>query len=357
MAALKSALSAKLLDNGPFRFGFIATIGVLLALALGIAVTNLSYSLTLIFFALFVSLGLYPLVTKLEKRKLSRGAAVGIVAGAFVIVVALLIWMIVPVIIEQAGQLARYFPTGVDQIEHQPWFLSVNEFFGGALLPFVEYVQTAAADPAVWLAVGGGALRIGANILNATFGTIFVVALTLYFVIGLESMKKGLYSLVPASRRAEFAEISEEIFESVGKYLSGMFILAVMNAAFSFLLLTAMGVRYAGILAAFALPITFIPVVGSLISAGVMTFVSLFTSPQAALVVLLVMLAYLQVEAYVLTPRIVGKAITIPGSLVLIGAMVGATLLGLLGALVACPVSAAILLIMKKVIVPAQDAR
>ena len=97
--------------------------------------------------------------------------------------------------------------------------------------------------------------------------------------------------------------------------------------------------------------------VGSLISTALVTFVSLFTSPQTALVVLMVMLVYLQVEAYVLTPRIVGKAIRIPGSLVLIGAMVGASLLGLLGALVACPISASILLIVKKVVVPSQAAR
>jgi len=103
--------------------------------------------------------------------------------------------------------------------------------------------------------------------------------------------------------------------------------------------------------------ITFIPVVGSLISASIMTVVSLFTSPTTGLIVGIVMFVYLQLEAYVLTPRIVGKAIRIPGSLVLIGAMVGATLLGLLGALVACPVSASILLITKKVIVPTQNER
>jgi predicted PurR-regulated permease PerM len=69
------------------------------------------------------------------------------------------------------------------------------------------------------------------------------------------------------------------------------------------------------------------------------------------------MLVYVQVEAYVLTPRIVGKAISIPGSLVLIGAMVGGTLLGLLGALIACPTTASVLLIIKKVVVPRQRLR
>ena len=347
----------RLLQSGPFRFGFFTTLGVLLALVLGAAIGNLGYPLTLIFFALFVSLGLYPVVLKLESFKMSRTVAVLIVMGAFVVIVALLLWLVIPVLVEQITLLIHNLPSGLNDIEHQDWFISVNETFHGGLLPFVQSLEAAAADPAVWLAISGGALRVGANILNGTFGVIFVVALTLYFVAGLELMKKGLYSLVPASRRVGFSEIAEEIFQSVGKYLTGMFILALINATFTFIVLTIVGNPFAPILAALALPITFIPVVGSLISASICTVISLFVSPEAGLIVLIVLFIYLQVEAYVLTPRIVGKAIRIPGSLVLIGAMVGATLLGLLGALVACPISASILLITKKVIQPAQDAR
>jgi len=345
----------RLLNSGPFRFGFITTLGVLLALVLGLAIGSLTYPLTLIFFALFVSLGLYPVVLKLESMRFSRTGAVLTVMAAFLVIVALALWRIVPNIVEQAGQLIKYIPAGLNEIESQEWFLALNETFGGNLLPFVETIQVAAADPAVWIAVGGGALQVSANILNGTFGAIFVIALTLYFVAGLESMKHGLYSLVPASRREGFAEISEEIFQSVGKYLSGMFLLALINAAFSFVLLTILGVPWAGILAAFAIVITFIPVIGSLISASVMTVVSLFTSPEVGLIVGIVMFIYLQFEAYVLTPRVIGKAVQVPGPLVLIGAMVGATLLGLLGALVANTVSASILLILKKVVVPAQN--
>ena len=355
MALPESAV--RLLNSGPFRFGFVTTIGVVLALVLAAAVGNLGYPITLIFFALFVSLGLYPVVLKLESWKFSRTQAVLTVMAVFLVLMVALLLLIVPTVVRQAAELVKYLPLGVVQIEHQDWFSSLNDFLGGQLLPLMETLQKQIADPALWIAVGGGALHVTATVVNGVFGTIFVIALALYFVGGLESMKGALYSLVPASRREGFSEIAEEIFQSVGKYLTGMFLLAVINATVSFILLTLVGVPWAGILAAFALPITFIPVIGSLISASVMTFVSLFTSPQTALIVGIFMFVYLQVEAYVLTPRIVGKAIQIPGALVLIGAMVGATLLGLLGALVACPTSAAILLITKKVIRPAQDAR
>ncbi|MET1052616.1 MAG: AI-2E family transporter [Mycetocola sp.] len=345
------------LSGGPFRFGFVATLGGLLALLLGAAIVSLSTALTLIFVALFICLGLYPTVRKLESRGFSRNGAVLTVLAAFVLVVTLLAWLIVPIIVTQATELAKYLPSGVDQIEHQAWFITVNENLGGVLTPGLQWLERATSDPSVWLTIGGGALRVGAGILNGTAGTVFVIVLTLYFVAGLESIKQAAYSLVPASKRASFIDLSETIAASVGKYLGGMVILAAMNAVFTFLLLTACGVRFAPVLAALAFPITLIPLVGSVVNLVIITVVSLFTSPTAALIVFLVMLVYVQVEAYVFTPRIVGKAINIPGSLVLIGALVGGTLLGLLGALIACPVTASVLLILKKVVIPTQNAR
>ncbi|GAA0998035.1 AI-2E family transporter [Subtercola frigoramans] len=348
---------SRLFSQGPFKTAFVATLGVLLALLLGSAAVSLSTAFTLIFLSLFVCLGLYPVVQKLERRKFSRTGAVFTVLGAFVVIVGLLAWLILPIVVEQATKLVTYLPSGIDQIEHQAWFESVNGAFGGSLTPGIDWLTQAVADPNVWLAVGGGALRVGAGILNGVFGTVFVVVLTLYFVASLETIKAAAYSLVPASKRDGFIDLSETIAASVGKYLGGMVILAAMNAVFTFILLTACGVAYAPVLAALAFPITLIPLVGPVINLILITFVSLFTSPGAALIVFLVMLVYVQVESYVLTPRIVGKAISIPGSLVLIGALIGGTLLGLIGALIACPVSASLLLIMKKVVVPAQNTR
>jgi len=347
----------RLLQAGPFRFGFITATGVLLALALGFAVASLAQALTLIFLALFISLGLKPIVAQLERRGLSKVVALLIVLAGFLVLVALLVWLVVPVVVDELGKLIAYLPAGLDQIEDQDWFVTLNANLGGILTGFVELLQHTLADPTFWVTVGGGALRIGLGIVSGVFSVIFVVALTIYFVVGHEQMKNALVRLVPASRRAGFRDIAEQIITSVGKYLSGMVLLAIMNATFTFIVLTTAGVQYAGLLAALALPITFIPLVGSVISTILCTSVALFTSPTAGLITLIALLVYMQVEAYVLTPRIVGKAIQIPGSLVLIGALIGGTLLGLLGALVACPVSASLVLIVKKVVMPIQDAK
>lgn len=344
----------RLLDSGPFRFGFIATIGVLLALGLGAAVGSLSGPITLIFFALFVSLGLAPVVSRLERWGLPKWAAMLAVMAGFLLAVALLLWLVLPVVIDQAVELVTTLPRSFDELEASDWFIATNEFFGGGLIPLVEWVQTEIAKPDFWLTVSGGAFRVGVSVVNGIFGTIFVIALTLYFIASMEPMKNALYDLVPQSRRTGVAELTEEITGNVGAYLSGMFVLAVINSIVTFIVLTVAGVPWAPLLAAIALPITFIPLVGSLISWGIASSVAFLTSPTAGLITLITILIYMQIEAYVLTPKVLGKAIKIPGALVLIGAMIGGTLLGLLGALVACPISAALLLIVKKVIIPRQ---
>ena len=99
------------------------------------------------------------------------------------------------------------------------------------------------------------------------------------------------------------------------------------------------------------------PLIGSVLYWITATIIALFTGWLPALIFAIVYLIYMQLEAYVLTPRVMNKAISVPGALVVIGAMVGGTLLGLLGALVAIPVTASILLIIKQVFIPRQDAK
>ena len=340
-----------------FRSGFVLTLGVLAALGLGAAVVSLTYVLTLVFVALFVALGLDPVVSRLERLGLSRVKAVLCVIAVLLAFSALVLVLVIPLLVTEGRKLLVSLPSSLEGIESQTWFIELNDTLGGALIPGLEWLQRTVADPAVWLTVGNGALQAGFGVANGVFAVLFVTMLTMYFVIGLEPLKNGIYELVPASKRIRVRELGEEIAASVGSYLSGMAILAAINATFTFILLTVMQVPFAAVLGILALPLTMIPLVGSVISTTVVTIAALFHSPGTALVVLLVMVCYMQIEAYVLTPKIVGKAIRIPASMVLIGALAGGTLAGLLGALVACPLSAAILLILKKVVVPAQAAR
>ena len=136
-----------------------------------------------------------------------------------------------------------------------------------------------------------------------------------------------------------------------------MVILAFCNSMVALALHLILGLPFPGLMAIAAFCITLIPLIGSVCYWIFATFLALFTDPLSALIFAVVYLIYMQLEAYVLTPKVMNKAVSVPGALVVIGALVGGTLLGLLGALVAIPITASILLIIKRIYIPRQDAK
>ena len=218
-------------------------------------------------------------------------------------------------------------------------------------------MQKFITDPANIAAVSGGLLKVGAGIATAISGALIVVVLTLYFVASLPGIKESMMQFAPARNRPRVRQLTNQITDSVGGYLMGMVILAFFNSVVATLLPLVLGLPYPLLMGVLAFSITIIPLVGPVLYWIFATVLALFTSPLAALIFGICYLIYIQIEAYVITPRVMSKAISIPGSLVVIGALIGGTLLGLIGALVAVPVTASILLIIKQVYIPKQDAK
>ncbi|MBO9626428.1 MAG: AI-2E family transporter [Microbacterium sp.] len=341
----------------PFVFGFLVTLGGLAAIALGFAITNLSTVLIYIALALFAALGLDPAVRFLERRGLSRAMSVVVVILALVVVIALILWMVLPIVIEQIASFVNSVPGMIQDFTRSDVYATLEKQFGDQFETLVADVQRFLTDPGNIATIGGGALKVGAGIATGISGAIVVLVLTLYFVATLPGIKTGLLRLAPARDRARAADITDQITDSVGGYVMGMVVLAFFNALLAFLLYLFLGLPFPPLMATVAFCITLIPLVGSVMFWIIGSGLALFTNPVAALVFAIVYLVYMQVEAYVITPRVMNRAISIPGSLVVIGALAGGTLLGLLGALVAVPVAASILIIINQVWVPRQDAR
>ncbi|MFJ4015088.1 AI-2E family transporter [Microbacterium sp. NPDC090014] len=341
----------------PFVFGFLVTIGGLAAIVLGLAVANLSTVLIYIALALFAALGLDPTVRFLERRGLSRAISVVVAILGLVVVAGLVVWMVLPVVIDQVASFVRSVPGMIQEFTRSDIYATLDAQFGDQFQDLVADVQTFLTDPGNIAAIGGGALQVGASIANAISGIIVVLVLTLYFVATLPSIKSGMLRLAPARDRARASDITEQITDSVGAYVMGMVVLAFCNAVLAFLLYLFLGLPFPPLMATVAFCITLIPLVGSVIFWIIGTSLALFTNPVAALVFALIYLVYMQIEAYVITPRVMNKAVAVPGALVVIGALAGGTLLGLLGALVAVPVAASILIVIKQVLIPRQDAR
>ena len=341
----------------PFVFGFLLTLGGLGAVVLGLALANLTTVLIYIALAVFAALGLDPAVRMLERRGLSRGLSVLFVILGLVVVFALLLWIIVPILVDQISSFVRSVPGMVQEFSKSDLYATLEKQFGEQFQDLVAEVQKFLSDFGNIAMIGGGALKVGASIATGISGAIIVLVLTLYFLASLSGIKASLLRLVPARDRARASVITDEITDSVGGYVMGMVVLAFCNALLAFLLFFFLGLPFPPLMATVAFCITLIPLVGPVLFWIIGTGIALFTNPLGALIFAIIYLIYMQIEAYVITPRVMNRAISIPGSLVVIGALAGGTLLGLLGALVAVPVTASILIIIKQVWVPKQDAQ
>ena len=341
----------------PFVFGFLVTLGGLGALVIGSALYNLSTVLIYIALALFAALGLDPAVRFLERRGISRALSVVVTILALIVVVALVLWMIVPIVVDQIAGFVKSVPGMIQDFTKSDLYATLNNQFGDQFQDLVSEVQKFLSDFGNLATIGGGALQVGASIASGISGAIVVLVLTLYFLATLPAMRQGMLRLVPARDRDRAGDISQQITDSVGGYVMGMVVLAFCNATLALILYTVLGLPFPPLMAAIAFCVTLIPLVGSVLFWMIGTILALFTNPIAALVFAAIYLVYMQIEAYVLTPRVMNKAVAVPGSLVVIGALAGGTLLGLLGALVAVPVTASILIIVKQVVVPKQDSR
>ena len=343
--------------DSPFTAGLLLTLGGLAALLLGIALTNIATVIIYIALAMFASLGLDPVLKRLERHGVKRPWAIAIVFLILGVIGAGLLWLVVPTLVTQIGQFITGIPTTIANFEKTDTYAWLEGIFGPGLNTLVTDLETFITNPANIAAVSGGLLKIGAGIATAVSGALIIVVLTLYFVASLPAIKESMMQFAPARNRPRVRELTNQITDSVGGYLMGMVILAFFNSVVATLLHLILGLPYPLLMGVLAFSITIIPLVGPVLYWIFATVLALFTSPLSALIFGILYLIYIQIEAYVITPRVMSKAISIPGSLVVIGALIGGTLLGLIGALVAVPVTASILLIIKQVYIPKQDAK
>ena len=342
-----------------FRVGLLGGLGVLVALLIGGAITTLSTIITYIGAALFISLGVDPAVSWLERRRFPRWAAIVTVFAVIVAVVVGLVFAVVPVIVDQVNNLVSTLPGFIAEASKGDWiadvqknlpdFIDLSAILQGA----VDWVQSNLST------IGGGVLQVGLGIASFATGLIVILILTLYFVASLNTMKRGVYRLVPASKRARFADLAEQISQAVGRYVMGQATIAAINGvlAFGFLsLLTIWGGKYPALFAFIGFLFALIPLVGTITGSAIIVLGTLLLGgPLPAIIAAAYYLVYMQVEAYIVTPRVMGRAVKVPGAIVVIAALAGGTLLGILGALIAIPIAAAVLLIIDQVVVPRQN--
>lgn len=339
--------------QSPFFVGFVGALGVLVAYWLAHAVTMLTTVLTLLLVAFFLTLALNPLVEALTRRGIRRPGAVSLVFLGLIGVFTALGLLVIPPVVNQAGQLVDNLPGYLNNLLKNDVVQRLDSQYHIVSRFQAELEKRVTSGDFVGT-VFGGVLGAGKAVASGVFSALTVLILTLYFLSSLPRVKHAAYGMVPASRRPRFMSLSEEIMRRVGSYAIGQVTVATINAVASFVMMTIIGLKYAAVLAVVVGFLGLIPMVGATLGAAVVCLVAFFDEPKKALIALIYYIVYQQIENYVVAPRIMMRTVSVPGAVTVVAALAGGTLLGVLGALLAIPVAAGLLLIYEEVLVPRQ---
>ncbi|MDT8914490.1 AI-2E family transporter [Amycolatopsis sp. PS_44_ISF1] len=339
----------KRLDRrSPFFIGMAATAGVAVTYGLIQLLAGAEQILVLVGLALFLAIGLEPAVSWLVNHRFPRWLAVTTV---FVVAFAALggfLAAAIPVIVEQATALVNQAPGYLRQAQDHNTFLGrLNERFH--LQQAIESAVTSGDG------LTSGVLGAGKAVFNVVTDGLILVVLTIYFVADLPRIRATMYRLIPHSRRPRAILIGDDIFAKVGGYVLGNLAVSVIAGVLTLVWLLSFGVPYAALLAIAVAVLDLVPVIGSVIGGALIALVALTVSLPVFFATVGFALVYRVVEDYLLVPRIIGNALKVPALVTVVAVLLGGALLGVVGALVAIPVAAAILLLLEQVLYPRLD--
>ncbi len=339
--------------HGPVALGFLVGLGWFFAQVLGGLLVSISSVLILVVVSFFLAAGLDPSVRWLTRRGLRRPYAVLAVIVGFVAALVLFVVALVPVISDQISAIVDNAPGWLEQLQGNSQVQALDERF-----QVIEKAQAFISDGKFAGSFFGGVLGATVAVLGFLANAFIVVVLTLYFLASLERTKSAIYELAPASRRTRVRDLGDRMLESIGGYVSGAVVVATCAGVSSLVFLMVVGMQdYAVALAAVVTLLDVIPMIGATIGAVIVSAIAMATDVKTGIICVIFYVIYQQVENYVIYPRVMARSVDVPGAVTVIAALTGAALLGVVGALLAIPTAAALLLLLREVWVPRQSAR
>ena len=344
-------LGAPINRSNPFYFGFVATLGVLTAIVLMRALSSVSQILVLILIALFLAAGLNPAVEALQKRRMSRSAAVTVIFSAVILFVIFFALVVVPPVVTQGSQLINTAPSLLQDLMKNETINKLNDQFG--LIDTLQAkLNSFTSDGTLLISAFGGVIGVGKSVLSGFFTAFTILVLTLYFITSLPQAINLSLSIVPASRRDRVGRLTHAVIARIGAFVGSQILIAAMAAAFVVILATSLGMPSPIAIGMIVLVVALIPLVGHFLGCAVVTLIALTQSVLIGAIAFVAYVVYVQVENYIVTPRIMKRTLSVPGAVTIIAALIGSSLLGLVGGLLAVPVAASIILILDEVVIP-----
>ena len=331
-----------------FYLGLMASAGVAVTYAAVRVLGSASSALVLIGVAFFLALGLEPAVSRLANRRLPRWAAVTLVVVVVFAVVAGSVAAAIPPLAEQAREFIEQVPHYIQQVQDHSSVIGRLSARYQLWQRITDTIHTA----------GGSAFEEFVKGATAVFGAVsnvgIVAVLTVYFLVDMPRIRATLYRFVPNSRRPRAILIGDEIMAKVGDYVFGNVVTSVIAGAATFVWCTVFDVPYPLLLGAFVALLDLLPY-GSSVGGFIVAVVALTVSVPVSIATIGFYIAFRLCEDYILVPKVIGRAVKVPAVVTVVAVLIGGALLGVVGALVAIPIAAALQLLTQELVFPTLD--
>ncbi len=290
--------------------------------------------------ALVIVGSISPAVRWLEERRVNRNLGIALVCTALLALTALALTMTIPSLLAQA----------VDLVERAPALQArVVEWLEGSHLtsPLAKMLRDFQPADLVTMAASDS-IKFSRSVITTLVYTLSSVFLALYIMIDRDRLRGALFLLVPRSHHIILSRVMLNLETIVGGYIRGQVITSVLMAVFVFSLLTAFGAPNALAIAVFAGAADVLPYIGALLSVGAAVCAVVSRGPTVIIVVFALMLAYEELESRVIIPKVYGRALRLPSTVILLSVLGGGLIYGIAGALLSLPVAAAVLMLIEE---------
>jgi predicted PurR-regulated permease PerM len=300
--------------------------------------------LFLIFLSILLATGIEPAVKWLRRGPFNRGTGILIVYSFIIGILALIAYLTIPPIIEEGRNLISGFTNPQTAQD------SINKIDNGFFRGLASSAYQSASSIIQNFKPDAETLNLGLTFVGTVFSAITVFVIAFYWLTERATVKRFLFSFASDSKRPQIRLTWDSVEEKLGAWVRGQLTLMLFVGVLAGVGYTVFGVKYSLALGAFAALAEVIPLVGPYIGGAPAVLIALTQSSTLALVVIVYIIIVQLVEGNVLVPRIMEKAVGVSPLTVIIGILIGSTLMGIGGALLAVPVTAAIQVIFNNVL-------
>ncbi len=303
--------------------------------------------LELVALGVFVALWLGPFVEFMTRRRTPRVVAI---LTAYVMLLGSIVFLglvAVPPIVSQIEAGVRQLPAGIAKLREDPTFRKYDNKYKitPKLASEARKLPTRLASIAKQLS----AVTVGA--FSAVTKLVSVLALAFFLLRDGPQLSRRLYRIRGPDHEERLRRVGTDIYRSVSGYVAGNVGISVIAGLVAYIALTVMGIAFAAPLAVIVGVFDLLPLVGATIAAVIVGIVTLFYSfPTDTIIWAVVVIVYQQIENNVLSPIVYRRTVQVPGMLVLISVLIGVTLGGIIGALLAIPAAAAVQIVVRDIL-------